>query len=280
MKRIAISLFLLLAAELNPRPGPFVGSIVYAAWTHDEFVLAGDSRVTTPDSPNSYSYSDSACKISALGGKVLFAATGITSQVGGWNGHIIANREFMRLNRLGTPDDQLTLKLAEAWGRAVKMELEGMGTMAFWGLKDRYITGAVFAEFEVAGELSIAKVEIKYEASSKGQRTIIASAENERYERRAIVLGEGEIITEWADRKTKRALEWRGDINREAFQSSDPSMAVAIKLIALTIDNLPKDRTDANGKQFSEVGPPVAAVRLSRGKSIEWVRQGKCLSER
>lgn len=50
------------------------GSIAVAYWAQDEMVIAADSRGTIGNS-----YHDTECKVSALGNKLIFAATGRSS---------------------------------------------------------------------------------------------------------------------------------------------------------------------------------------------------------
>jgi hypothetical protein len=171
------------------------------------------------------------------------------------------------------------MKLAEAWGKAVKIDLENSGPLFLAGLDNPHIAGGFFAEFESSGALLIAAVDITDEISGNGQHTIGVSTQNVSSPTGRRFLGHGDIINELYAQQTYRAIQWRSDIKQAAYGNLDPLAVEAIEKVELTIDNLPKTLTDANGGQFSVVGPPVAAIRLSRGKSAEWIRHGKCRAQ-
>jgi hypothetical protein len=277
MKRAIITISVLLAIHWNATAQmESSGTIIYIQWSQNEIVLASDSRVATTDS-----YSDTACKISTLGGKVVFGGSGKQGLLGSgghdWSGLAIANREFMRLTQKGAPD-QLTMKLAEAWGEAVKVELQKSGPLLFVGLeKDNpSISAGLFAEFEKAGDLSIVVEDIILDPSAKTYPPITASAKRISNEPGAHVLGHDEIIKEMAAAPTTKTIPWHNELGKALRSGEDPIAAGVIEVVQLTIDNLPKTKTDAEGIPFSVVGPPVAAIRLSRGKAPEWIRQGKC----
>ena len=249
------------------------GTIIYIQWSQDEIVLVADSREVVGNS-----YSDVACKIAAPGGQLVFAASGRLARTGNkdvaWDAYAIASEEFIRLTREGTPDD-FAMKLAEAWGGAVKIKLEESGPEVFIGVTNPMSSG-FFADFEKAGALSIVVEEITYETNANGHHTIIASPKRISSEPGGYYLGHGEIINEIFARQTDRSKQWANEVRRAMDKSNDPLVTGGIEIVQLTIDNLPKTQITAGGIPFSYVGPPIATVRMKHGKPAEWIQQGKC----
>lgn len=270
MRWAVVSAFLALAQSAFAQL--VSGTILYAQWSRDEIVLGADSRDVLGDS-----YADTGCKIAALDGKVIFAAAGRIARTGrhGWDGVTIANREFLRLTSTNSPDP-LTRRLAEAWGKAVQSELENAGAAAFAGLDDRHMAAGIFAMFDNTGSLSIAVASLRYETSGDGYPKVIASVQSIPVKPGAYILGHREILDECAQRRTKRAIQWAGEIEQAARSGGDPLVTGTRKVIELTIDNLPRTKIDASGVRFSVVGPPIALILLRRGQRAEWMEPGQC----
>ena len=264
----------LVAVPLNAAVQFNSGTIIDVQWMQDEIVVVADSRQT---SSGYHSYSDMGCKISTLGGKIVFAASGIVHVIGpnGWDAYTIANQKLGRLTRKNTPD-QLTMKLAQAWGNAIKIQLERVGPAVFDGLEDRTFTTGLFAEFDKTGKLSIVLTVITHEISGDGHNSIATSTRNIPEPFGAYVLGRGEIDRELAAQQSTRSIRWLKDIQRAQATANDPLVEGATRIVQLTIDNFPKIRTDIHGQPFSPVGPPIAVVRWKRGRTVEWIKLGKC----
>lgn len=246
------------------------GTIVYTQWSQDEIVIAADSRTVQGNS-----YSDTACKIAALGNEIVFGSSGHMVSFGPngtlkWSGPTIANQEFLRL---ATKDASLK-SLAEAWGRAVKVELEKDGPRAFTDLgKDRILGIGFFAGFEKNGTLSAAAEIIVAEPSPDGHYRIVLYP---RVPASGYTLGYAEVISEMSAHQTPEALQWISQLRRAVETASNPLVEGTVEIVQLTIDHLPKTRIDVNAVPFSEVGPPIAALRLHRGHEVEWIKRGKC----
>jgi hypothetical protein len=98
---------------------------------------------------------------------------------------------------------------------------------------------------------------------------------------KAYALGHSDIIFEWAAHpKTPQAFRWANELRLATSNADDPLAAGTIKMVEITIDNLPKTKIDARGIPFSVVGRPVAAIRLRRGKNAEWIREGQCSAQK
>lgn len=248
------------------------GSISLADWSQDEIVIAADSRQVKGNT-----YTDTGCKVATLGNKLIFTATG-RSQLGvdpTWNAYTLAPKLLPRTSRKGA-SKQLAVKMADAWGTQVKDEFQRFGSIALFGLNPSYVTTGLFADFETDGSLVIAVAKITYEIKAgqlkvSSQTTVVSGDSANSY-----LLGHNEILSEMAAGITPRALAWHRALKSRVEASKDQVAEEAIGAVELTILNLEKTKTDIKGVPFSEVGLPVAAVRLIRGKSAEWVAKGKC----
>src|ERR1022692_704454 len=256
------------------------GTIVIAQWTRDEIVIAADSREI-----NGSSYSDSSCKIAALGNKLVFSASGrigardpVTNKLL-WDGVTIAHKEFLAISNNGA-SDHLAKRLAEAWGFAEKEQFERHGEVVLRGLEDNKITSGIFADFERDGTLSVVEEHVTYEKLVDGSVRIKDDSDPVDPSATPVdILGRSEIVTELLDRKTSRAIAWRKKLRLKLDATDDPLLENAIDWVQLTIDNLSKTKRDSHGVPFSVVGPPIAAIRLVRGANTEWIRKGKCVKD-
>lgn len=271
--RLVILVGLVLCLPINAQMQ--AGTIVYVQWSQDEIVLAADSRFVRGDS-----YSDTSCKIGVVGSDIVFGGSGKQGRVGPdgvleWTGSAVAGQEFLRLSKEGASYPPTLKSLAEAWGRAMKIELEKGGPAIFVGLgKDRIIASGFFARFD-NGTLSTMVEDVSAEPSANGNYKIVLS--NKVPDKTAaFFMGHNEIIQELVAHQTEEARQWLFDLRKAMEAASDPLAAGTIEVVQLTIDHLPKTLFDKNGIPFSVVGPPVAAVRLRRNNSVEWIQKGKC----
>jgi hypothetical protein len=254
------------------------GSVAIAYWSQNEIVFAADSRGTVGNS-----YHDTECKVRAFGDKLIFTATGRSSSGfdPGWDMYTLAEAQFRALTRKSTPD-RIAEKLATAWGEGVKEEFDRLGIDALGGLKNQFIATGFFADFENDGTLLIYVSEVTFNIIPPSR--LIITANPPRLDPLSSSQGihqmgeEGipEIIGELQAESTPRGKKWRDDIRSAVRQSNDPIATNAMGIVRAVIDGLPKTETDARGARFSKVGPPVAAVRLIKGKGIDWVAKGAC----
>jgi hypothetical protein len=272
MKRTLVA-FLLCACPLSAiAQQDSSGSIGIASWSDDEITIAADSRQTTGNR-----YSDTSCKISAFGNKLVFVATG-RSKIGidpTWDGYAASGVQYCRLASKGTTN-RLAYALATMWGEDVKKEFERYGTLAIAGLDDQHVMTGFFADFERDGTLLMVVEEVTYEILPQG---IVIKAHSTIYPTspgHISYLGHPAVVIEEQAGKTLQAIAWQDAIHARKRVAKDPVAEEAISLVELTIANLPKDKVDANGIPFSVVGKPVAALRLTRSNGVEWLAQGKC----
>jgi hypothetical protein len=88
-------------------------------------------------------------------------------------------------------------------------------------------------------------------------------------------LGKNDILKELYAGDTFRSDQWSRKIIAAVRISPDPLAARAIEEVRLTIENLKPTKVDAKGVPFSEVGLPIAAIRL-RTDGADWVEHGNC----
>lgn len=243
------------------------GTIIYARWSQNKIVIAADSRQA-----GSSSYSDTGCKISAFGNKLIFAASGRSKPAGEvfWNTYTVAANDFYRITNEGTAD-HLAQRVADAWGRDVKIKFERLGNDALSGAEDNTVALGFFADFEKDGTLLMAVSAVTYEENFihpniSAKTDIIRPSDGNGY-----FMGRGAIVSEIQAAKTPRGIKWSKEIANKAGIEEQ-----AIAYVDLTIKNLPDTKTDSSGKKFSVVGPPIAVAQLVRRKGIDWIAKGKC----
>jgi hypothetical protein len=252
------------------------GSILFANWTQNEIVFAADSRRN-----GVHNYQDTQCKLGGFGDKIIFGATGRRANPAApaspWDIYAAAKEQFARISH-----EHITNRIAErfaiAWGDDVKNKFQRFGESAVVGLEDNGIASALFADLEPDETVLIVEERVTYDKIS-GRFTVSASAKPEVLSIASIGshgLGKVEIFNELNEQKTLRSAQWGQTVSKRVKASFDHIAEVPIAVVDLTIKNLPHNHIDAKGVPFSEVGPPVAAVRLRRGAGIDWPEPGTC----
>ena len=265
------------------------GSIVVLGRSRQRVVLAADSRVNL----GGEKYEDSACKITVLSGKLIFAATGIV----GDSSYLLpqglrfdateeARRVFLRYSQ--APENFFDLgtvgTLASNWGTAMAKHFRAAAeaspaSLQEWRKRvDRsrdspFIVG-VFAGLESDGEISVYSVNVDYVKPREG----LASAEpffltsmpfSDDYPDDFPLLtpfGMPEIVHEISEGKSARAQQ---EINtRHILQKTLSAEAYArsqvIRMVDLTIAYHPK-------QEF--VGGRIDAIELPRDGKVHWVQR-------
>lgn len=268
-KRIVIALFVVATFLRASAQIETHGSIAYADWSQNEIVIAADSRQMSGES-----YSDTGCKVATLGTKLIFAATG-RGRVGTFDIYALAPKLLPSIPHKGA-SKELARKMADAWGKQVKDEFQRVGDIAVEGLDPGYVSTGLFADFETDGSLLVAVAKITFDRKQGGIEVFSHTKIVPTSPATSYTLGHNEILNELAARATPRGIAWWNTLKSKVGASKDPVAGEAIGVVDLTITNLEKTKLDGNLVRFSEVGPPVAAVRLIRGKSTEWVTKGKC----
>lgn len=256
------------------------GSIAYFAWSQNEIAVAADSRQSY-----SSSYSDTSCKIATFGNKLVFAATGRSSPGldPSWDAYAVTSKDYERIAGKSTPDHFAT-RLADAWGKDVKAEFQSLGIGALSGLEDDIIISGLFADFEKDGTLLVAVASVTYQILPTKQaivKNLTKVIPTTNPKQNGYFLGHSEIINKIGNPQTPEQVEWGKEYRSTAVEWSDKfgrddTLGGVIGYVDVTIRHLPKIKMDSQGVPFSVVGPPIAALRLIRGKGIEWIAKGKC----
>jgi len=248
------------------------GTIIVVNASQNELVIAADSREN-----GTHSYDDRDCKISTFGDKFVFVASGRVGlrnhpSSAFWDSHAIAKKEFSRLIRKSTANNLTATVLVTAWGMATKEEIEKRiahpRAPLLAGLDGNVVVQGLFGRIGKDGHSDIALAKIRYELV--GNKALIELADPHEFglDEFPYFLGRGEAIAN-ASNTQKR------DVQTKALVSNDPTATLAIEMVRFTIDYLPPDHTDSNGRPFSVVGYPISAVKLT-SKGVEWVEEGNC----
>ncbi len=243
------------------------GTVVILTSSENEIVVAADSRTHS-----GVSYVDSRCKITALGNKLIFAASGHTGfgPLSGpfiWDTHAIARQEFLRLTHKHTPQG-LTLLLAKSWGKLAKKKLKAdlvrdrEGTIS--GVTGNTLSSALFASFEDDG-IWIVTVRLTYFYKGSSPHTNFMIDKVLR-EPKSVQMGETDIANELLVGKTERALHWRQRVGAEIV--NDDLVFTATRLVQATIEY--QSGKIIRGQPVQVVGGRVDVVELKRNVGIRW----------
>jgi hypothetical protein len=209
-----------------------------------------------------------------------FAASGKTGYgvLGGdefvWDAHEIARREFRLLSRTESRTD--LPKLAAQWGDQVSAKLQSdlvqhrIETLS--GGESDTLTSAVFATFNSDG-VYIVTGKISYHFVADGRPEAAFTITNTFKRPQAIFIGDTEIADEFNAAATSRAIQWKREGDVEARSASDAVAFFALRIVELSIAYHPGKMI--NGKMMPTIGGPVDAVRLVRGRGIEWIQRKK-----
>jgi hypothetical protein len=265
------------------------GSIVVIGRSRQRIVLAADSRTNLGGGK----FEDSACKITALGGSLIFAATGIV----GDSSYLLPEalrfdatqeaRKVFLLHSL-TAENLLDLgtvgTIASNWGAIMSAHFRAAAEASPASLQEwmkrvtlshesPFIVG-IFAGLEPDGEISVYSVQVDYARSSEGTAPVepyfLTSMSIPDESANAFPLlkafGMPEIFNEMSDAKSDRAKQ---EISaRQSLQESLPADAFArrqvIRMVDLTIAYHPKP-------EF--VGGRIDAIELSRDGTAHWIQR-------
>jgi hypothetical protein len=267
--------FLSLIIALNAAAQVESGTLIVLNASQDEIAVAADSR--------SYSAAgqfDDRCKITTLGDKFIFAASGNTAYGpnGGrpyWDVHAIAKNIFADLSNEATIKS-VPIDLATKWGREVKRQIEiylkrdgPSGILE--GTENSTVTSAVIAGF-VDDHPLIVTVSVNYQTVGDGQISINWSIRNIFEKPNAVMLGRENIANELFSGQTQRAIEWREALKTH---TGDPMATPAIEAIRFSIANYPL--VSIHGQMRPPLGGPIDALRIARHGGIEWIqRKAEC----
>jgi len=270
IKRVAAILYLTLALLCSPQGGVHRGSLVVFVFSKnsDFIIVAAESREIDR---NGKPLDDRGCKVITLGKDTLFFTTGsyrVAARSGEpWNALKVAGAVYKESKKRDA------LSLSNAWGKKAlqwfslqtKQDLEGLTEKT-----DRFVTGG-FVNFMGDGIPSVQYQVLGYSRTEQGpfRRPGIETVNPGQ----VWAMGNGqELLTEFLDGKTKRAVEALGPNDVLRFASADPAMGsnLARKAIEFAVDN-------TTGAEKSSLGGPIDIAILRKNGTIEWVsRKREC----
>ena len=275
MKFILMLLF--AGTSLNAFAQMEAGTFIAVNSSQDEIVIAGDSRST-----DHFSKFDDRCKVTALGNRLVFAASGFTaaSSAGGgpaaWDAHSIARNLFTKLSSENKSTWQpLPVRLADAWEKEVERKLVltfKSDRKAFANAEGDELVEVVFAWFD-KGRPIILIGRIKYDIGPDGN--LYARFDKEvSLAGRSVMLGDGNIARELEYHRSARARRWMKTLP----VSRDPVATKTIREVQFAIDHSRK--IQVGGESVPVIGGQIDAVRLTQAKGIEWLkRKPNCPSD-
>lgn len=248
------------------------GSFIAVTSSPDEIVVAADSR--THDGTG---FADNHCKISALGNKLIFAASGETGEgpLAGppvWDANTLAHHEFHRFTAgKGAPQYSI-LGFAKAWGQAAEVKVQSaFNRKVFVGTVDgsHAIMDVIFAGFS-DGKLSIVMANILYEGGKA--RFTVQGVSNEPGKQ--LVSGRKEVM-EALQREDPTLIREIVRDSANVKPGDDITAYSAIEDVKLTIEH--QTGVMVNGKRMDTVGGPIDAVIVYRSDGIKWIdRKSNC----
>ena len=271
-------LFLFAGTSLNASAQIEAGTFIAVNSSRNEIVIAGDSRST-----DHFSKFDDRCKVTALGNRLVFAASGFTaasSSPGGppaWDAHTIARNLFLKLTGENENTAQpLPVRLADAWGNELERKLVltfNWDRKALANAEGDELSEVVFAWFD-EGKPFIIVGRIKYDIGPDGNVYVRFDKRGSLGAGTSVMLGDGDIGRELDLHRTLRARRWVKTLP----VSRDPLATRTIGEVQFAIDHSRKIRV--GGESVPVIGGPIDAVRLTQDKGIEWLmRKPGCPSD-
>jgi hypothetical protein len=265
------------------------GGIVVMGRSRQGIMLAADSRVNLGNGK----YQDTACRIAALGDKLIFAAAGIMSDDSAalpenlrFDVTMEARRAFLlhSLTPENLPDLGIVGTIASNWGLNISKHLRAAAEASPANLQEwlkridvsresSFVVG-IFAGIEADGGLSVYLVHVDLAPPTQ------ASAAKESYFLTAMLVpgksadslplltpfGMTEIVNEINDGKTDRAKHEIDTLHNLQNTLSAETLAIrqAIRMVDLTIAYHP---------QPEFVGGSIDAIELPHSGKVRWVQR-------
>jgi len=267
--RASATIALLLASlSVLPEGGDRRGSLVVLEFSRnsDYIVVAAESRQLDRDGKP---LDDRGCKIVALGRETLFFVTGFYRIQSGsgkpWNAIDVAGAVYRE------SQNHDALKLSEAWGdKAIhwlyplpRQELEALTRKT-----DRIVTGG-FINFDGNGIPSVHYQKLGYVRDESN--VIMRPGSESVLPGQVFASGNGqELVTEFLEAKTKRALDALAPNDVSRLASDDPAVSSNLvrKAIQFAIDY-------TTGQEKGTLGAPIDIAVLRKNRVIEWVSRKK-----
>jgi len=269
LSRASATIALVLALlSLLPERGDRRGSLVVLEFSRnsDYVVAAAESRQLDRDGKP---LDDRGCKIVALGQETLFFVTGFYRIQSGsgepWNAINVAGAVYRE------SQNHDALNLSEAWGdRSIhwlyplpRQELEALTQKT-----DRIVTGG-FINFDENGIPSVHYQKLGY---VRDESNLIRRPGSESVLPGQVwAMGNGqELVTEFLEAKTKRAINALAPNDVSRLASDDPGISSNLvrKAIQFAVDY-------TTGQEKGTLGTPIDIAVLRKNRRIEWVSRKK-----
>lgn len=269
LSRASATIALVLALlSLLPERGDRRGSLVVLEFSRnsDYVVAAAESRQLDRDGKP---LDDRGCKIVALGQETLFFVTGFYRIQSGsgepWNAINVAGAVYRE------SQNHDALNLSEAWGdRSIhwlyplpRQELEALTQKT-----DRIVTGG-FINFDENGIPSVHYQKLGY---VRDESNLIRRPRSESVLPGQVwAMGNGqELVTEFLEAKTKRAINALAPNDVSRLASDDPGISSNLvrKAIQFAVDY-------TTGQEKGTLGTPIDIAVLRKNRRIEWVSRKK-----
>jgi hypothetical protein len=253
------------------------GTIIVFGVSNQFIAVATDSKIVEENTRNE----KTTCKITTLGGKSVFAFTGMTFLQSTihpellWDAHAQALAAFQTARSLRVhTDPDFLVAVAQEWAQNANKALSRMTMIDadwFWrhirSYADRHWR-AFFGGFDDAGKIGIVEVRTTLDEVARTLGYEVSSYE-ENQETRFFAIGQTQVAAEFILLKTARAKKeyslWDGTVRGKS--SVQRASSRTIDLVRLSIKYLPAD---------AGVGPPIQALILESMKPIRWVSGKEC----
>jgi hypothetical protein len=271
---------LLLGAGLSSATAD---SIIVIEHSQTGLAIAADSRQVDE---RTGALSDNACKLLALGAKLVFAAAGQSvpvpegSPVFGAEVQWTYDEARIAFERLQSQSASNPVEaVAKVWKESIQKVLEETFSKypdSFVQMpQGGYLLKGVFAGLDAKGEISLMQVSVKPKRPPTIEMRIERIIPGERLAH--LALGRTEIVTEFSDLRTERARVEAAQRERE-LATLDPVARVsrgATRLVDLTIGFLQPERIPDQ----ASVGGKIDSMELRRRGEIRWLqRSDACMN--
>lgn len=254
------------------------GTIVLIDISQSRVIIAADSR----SSPSGRILSDHACKITALGKKMLFAESGIAGSNHtvlkslNWHASDDAVAAFKRVvSKAPAKDGDLVTAVAAEWEKKMKVRhTRDERTAGFLDdVPTDVLSDSVFAGLDDRGRIMAREVSFTFdraEAQKKGFSPVVSK--NQPWivpaEMTLKVMGHSEVALEFASKSSERALveAQRWQLEMQSRRNEDYYVSYLKHLIDLEATYAIPD---------AGVGGDVDIATLDSGGTIRWVRRKK-----
>jgi len=273
--KLFLIIFLALAASLSAKARLKHGTIVVFGVSRNKVIVAADSRGLEEGKPPD----DHVCKISSLGGQILFTGSGIgrnehtVLKTRNWSVFEEADRAFRKIPKSSSQSGNLVDKVSDAWLAAMKPKYAGLLKSDPTQLLDEsgeVLFAAVFVAFDARGRLDARQINVTFRRSDEESGIFTPVVDGSHWDvapqTEFKVIGHGEIAYEFAAESSPRArmeaIRWQSELLKHPGE--DPDVLQAVHFVELTETYAPPEWG---------VGGPIDVAEILPGTGIQWIRR-------